>query len=416
VLFRSRGFNIVRIKKRLFDIRREYSKKDVENNFGWLSTPPNPLAIWAYRYFLDINPNHLGNWSIQKSKPLGTQQLEREIISMLINLYHGRKQNLEGYITSGGTEGNLYSLWTGKKYLTSQTNNKPICLIRTDLTHYSIRKCADITGIEDYITPLNVKYWNMDARGLMKTINQLYLKGYRGFLIPLTLGYTQTGTSDHIEKMLETVTQLNKMYKDSHYYLWIDAALNGLIKPFLDSNFSPFSNKLIQSFVVDFHKFGGAPYPAGVVLYRKHLRINIEKSIDYLPEMDSTVLGSRPGATVIAIWSIIIALGKEGFKRKIENQITNKNFFIYKIQKIISKCRIISDTQSLTCGIIFPSKFNPISQFLKNKYGLFSKKIIYKFTENISWTGRVYKIYFLPHINKNKINELLNDLKNFRRE
>jgi tyrosine decarboxylase/aspartate 1-decarboxylase len=411
--FPLRGVSKLFIYLYLLVIKREYNKKGQYSNLGWLSTPIRPIAVWAYKFFLDINPNHLGNWSIKQSKPFGTQKLERDVIKKMIDLYHGDNTVIEGYITTGGTEGNLFSMWLGKNYLKAKMKQKgTICLIQTDLTHYSIPKCADIASIDLFTTSLNSKTWNMDPEGLFTTIQGLYKNGYRGFLIPLTLGYTQTGTSDDREAITTIIKKLEIKYKDIHFFLWIDAALNGLIRPFIGKPYKPFSNPFIQTILVDFHKFAGVPYPAGIVLYNKKLRLYIERSINYLPETDSTVLGSRQGASAASMWATLFSLGRQGFKKNIQQQETNKEFFLTKLRIIYPEIQIITGAESLTCGLIIPDHiFNKIPLKIIEQYGFFAKIHTYSFQNRPSWKGKIYKIYFLPHIQRKTIERFLSDLK-----
>jgi len=399
----------------LFFIKKEYDKKGQYNNLGWLTTPARPLAVWAYKFFLDVNPNHLGNWTIKRSTPFGTQILERDVIKKMINLYHGNHNALEGYITSGGTEGNLFSMWMGRNYLKSKIQQKySICVIQTDLTHYSITKCADITGINLFTTPLNSKTWNMDPEGLFILIQKLYTIGYRGFLIPLTLGYTQTGTSDDKKAIATIIKKIKNKYKDIYFFLWMDAALNGLIEPFLNNTFRPFTNPYIQTLLVDFHKFAGVPHPAGVILYKKKFRPYIERTINYLPETDATVLGSRPGASAVSIWATICSLGKYGFKKIIQDQLTNKQLFLKNLNAIYPNIKIITERNSLTCGLVIPNSIytNILKQILK-KYGFFAKTHKYTFEKSNKQKVKLYKIYFLPHMTTHIIYNIFRQIESY---
>ena len=246
----------------------------------------------------------------------------------MIDLYHGKLGALEGYVTSGATESNLYSTWVGRKYLEQFVKIHTICVVKTNLTHYSIRKSADIVNCPEFITPLERTGWGMSPKGLEKTVLKLYKGGFRGFLLPLTMGYTATGTSDDIGAVVRVANQILHAHRDIKIYIWIDAALNGLIEPFVADAFTPFSSPLVQTVVVDFHKLGHVPYPAGIIIYRKTLRKLVEKPVDYFPETDNTVLGSRTGVAPAAIWTMISYFGKLGYKNLIDKQLYLKQLFI----------------------------------------------------------------------------------------
>jgi len=398
----------LRIAARLRSIKSDLRHRKVTYNLGALYTLPHPFAIRACRTFLGQNPNHLGNWSLKSAqKSAATQQLEYEAIAKMIDLYHGKLNQLEGYLTSGGTEGNLFLAWTGRKYLEKRVKKERICLLRTDLTHYSVRKAADIIGVSDFIIPLSPRNWNIDAEGLENTINKLYRRGFKGFLLPLTLGYTLTGTCDNINLVVSVVQAVQRKRPDCVFFLWIDAALSGLIIPFLNSEFSPFFNKMIQGLVVDYHKFGLVPYPGGVVIYRRNLRHLIEKTIDYLPEKDNTVSGSRSGISAVAIWSMMHYFGSQGYKKLVKKCLANKRYFCSLVNEKLPGVKIITDPQSLTCGLVFKSAIT-----LKNivqKYGLYPTKKTFLFLpEKKEYV--IYKLYFLPHLRRKIIDEFINDL------
>ena len=182
----------LRVRARLFGLEQEQRDRNIAFNLGALHTQPHSTALKSYQLFLKYNPNHLGNWSCKVPKG-GTEQLEYEIIQKMANLYHIQKQKVGGYITSGGTEGNIYSLWMGRSYLEKFCAKDTICLIKTDLTHYSIVKAGNICNINQFTTPLSTLNWNMNTKDLSRTIKNLYENGYRGFLLPLTSGIHQRG-------------------------------------------------------------------------------------------------------------------------------------------------------------------------------------------------------------------------------
>ncbi len=401
----------IQLNARLFSVKNDLKHSNVSYNLGALYTKTNPYLADVYGSFLKYNPNHLGNWSI-KSPEYNTQQLEYEVIKKIIDLYHAQKEDLEGYVTSGGTEGNIYSLWMGRSYLSQFCNKEQITLLYTNLTHYSIRKAGNICDITHYFVPLDPTTFGMDSDGLQKLVKRLYDQGIRGFLVPLTIGYTSTGTQDNIPKIIQTVEILEKEYPGTHYYIWIDAALNGLIEPFLNESFTPFFSPLIKTIVVDFHKFGLVPYSAGIVLYRRQLRELIEQPIDYLHVLDTTFLGSRPGASAASIWAAIHLFGKRGYAQMIKDQMQNKQYFIEELGNRFPTAELINNTNSLSCGVIFHSlKDNKLPHIIEDKYWLYPAKTKLLFYPNKESKEIIYKFFFLPHLRKEIVKEFIHDLK-----
>jgi len=359
----------IKIRARLFGLLNKLKEQKRYKGLGNLVVFPAKEANSVWGKLLPYNPNNLGNWSIKEIAPnQETSLIERQLIWQMINLYHGSRDKIEGYITNGGTEANIFSAWLGRKFFEDKIFNKEkICLIKTSLTHYSIDKAADIVGINTFVSPLNDNSWSLDIDGLKKTVRDLVKQGYKGFLLPLTLGYTLTGASDSFESICSQVRQMKKEFKQIDFFIWFDAALNGLVEPFLNPSFNPFICSEVKTFLTDFHKFGFAPIPAGLVLYRRELRKLIEKPIAYLDEKDNTLSGSRSGITPVFCWTIINRLGKSGFKKLIIKRMKKKERFMEenKNKKGIS---FISYPYSLNCGIIAERSFRDKS-FIKT-FGL----------------------------------------------
>ena len=390
---------------RFMNIQNSIKRNNIRYNLGALYTKPHSYLAKIYGSFLSLNPNHLGNWSIT-SHLYDTQQLEHEAIHKMIDLYNAKNTHLEGYITSGATEGNIFSAWVGRSYLSHFSDIKRIVLLTTHLTHYSVRKAGNICGIPQHFVPLNPITWGMDKNGLLLCVSRLYKQGIRGYLIPLTIGYTSTGTRDDILEIDQTISIMEKKYPNSHFYVWIDAALNGLIEPFVNTSFSPFFSTRIQTVVVDFHKFGLVPYSAGIILYRKHLRRCIEQPIEYLRVSDNTLLGSRSGAAAASIWAAIHFFGKKGYTKMIQEQMQNKQYFIEQLRKHIPSAKLLNTDKSLTCGVIFSTLKNKrLPKHIEDKYWLHPAITTIQFHPNKIKKHTIYKFFFLPHIRKRIITE-----------
>lgn len=400
------------IKKRLAKIKNSFKKSNIHCNLGALCTNSDPYLAEVYGSFLKYNPNNIGNWSLEIPK-YNTQQMEYEVIKKMIDLYKAKKEGLEGYVTSGGTEGNIYSLWLGKSHLLKFCKKKQIALLLTKLTHYSVKKAGNIADISCYYVSLNSTTWGMDSNGLQNLIKRLYRQGKKGFLIPLTIGYTLTGTHDNIREIIGLIEKIKKDFPDIHFYVWIDAALNGLIEPFLNLHFVPFYSRLIKTIVVDFHKFGMVPYSAGIVLYRRQLRRTIEKPIEYLGISDSTLLGSRSGSSVASIWTAIHMFGKNGYQKIVEQQMQNKQRFINSLRIRFSTAELINNDNSLSCAVIFHSlKNNRLPQVIENKYWLYPTLVELSFYPRKKRKYLIYKFFFLPHIKDRIIADFFSDCKN----
>lgn len=355
----------------------------------------HPLFRKITKKILQFNPNNLGNWL--EVKPFNLSGLlERKIVNYVIDLISGKKNKLGGYLASGGTESNLFMMWMGRNLLKKKLKVDKMLVLYTGLTHYSIYKSANITNIDTLEVSISSKNWGMDPKELKRTIIKEYKKGKSGFLIPLTLGYTITGSDDPIADINDLVTDLKKELPNSMFFCWIDAAFSGIIKPFSSERFEPFSYSNIDGFLTDFHKFPAFPYPSGIVLYKKKLIKHIEQKVSYIGMNDSTLLGSRTGITAISTWYCLRILNKNGFEKMIKKSLKEKNEFISQINKSCPKSIIITQKNSVQAGIL---STNILEDSLLKKMGLHptEQKII---LDNKNKKIKLYKLYFLPHFEK----------------
>lgn len=358
----------------------DQNKKDI----GSLWRRPSIVNWLMSSIGLYGNINNLGN---PFSKDLKDYQwlaaLERQVIRACSQLI--KDNSFEGYITSGGTEANIFLMWAGKETFVSEKIKK-YTLVLSSFGHYSLLKGSRILGIDQKVISTFKSGGVHDVDLFEREIVEQYKLGYRGFLVPLTIGYSSTGLSDPISEMISVINKLQIDLEKSRFFIWIDAAAQGLVKSFLDESFSPTRNSLVKGYVVDFHKFGQVPLPAGVVLYRPELRPLIESKINYLHEADATLLGSRPGFSVLGIWSALFMKKKDYWKHEMQRLEQKKCLFIKKLKNILPSSTVYSEKNSLTIGIAINQYFPKLRSEIEEKFGLVECEI-----DGL----RHYKIHFL---------------------
>lgn len=363
---------------------------------GNLITFPSLAARLSWHLLLHFNPGNLGNWSIKNQVVTTvTGKFERDVVLQLLDLYGADADQYEGYFTSGATEANIYSAWLGRKQLQTQLKiqkSKTLYLLRTDLSHYSIDKAADIVDVPTLTVPLRDDWGGMDSRSLVSILQTAYKNGGRGFLIPLTLGFTLTGTDDHVVEICKTITNFRKKHPDAHFFVWVDAALAGFVKPFLSTTFKPL-HALVSTIAVDFHKFARVPLPAGVVLYKKGLRKLIEKPIRYLSESDSTLLGSRTGISPVAAWATIQEYGKDGYRKLVKKNVIEKRNFIEQYSQH-SDLEMVYAEESLSLGIIINRRHHYWKQHFSSQYGIHFQRVALRFVSGVRKLT-IGKVFFI---------------------
>ena len=317
-----------------------------------------------------FNINHLGNVYTIEDKNLNiSQKIEKQVIEWNKKIIHCQDKSVEGYVSSGGTESNLFLMWLGREFLKKVNNSQPTLLV-TDFAHYSINKASRILDIGRHVVDTDQDSWGMSLVDLEKTFLEHIKQDKFLFLLPITIGYSSTGASDSIDGIIKLIKKLKKKYLKFNCFVWVDAAAQGLPKSFLETHFKPLRHNLIQGYVVDFHKYGSTPLPAGVVLYRNKLRKLIEAPIPYLFENDATVLGSRPGSSALAIWANIMSTSLVEWRKKFIKLEKRKKYLVEKMREINPKINILSFDNSLTFAVAIDSNFVKLPKKVEDEYSL----------------------------------------------
>lgn len=366
---------------------------------GYPQTQPHEVAIRAYEKYLAYNSNHVGVFTEDGVPNSKTRIFEQRTIQMLGNLYGC--DDVDGYVSSGGTESNIMALWIAKR----KACGRLIGAIQSPLTHISVEKACQLCGVQATTTSLNKEY-QMDISSLKTRICELAQKGCRDILLYLTMGYTLTGTCDSINVIDVVLTELHKKL-DLQFYVHIDAAIGGLTFPFLE----PDRNKWMQyrwvnSLSVDFHKMGYVPYSAGIFLCKKGYLNAVSIKDRYSHTYTSkTLIGSRNGAAAVSCYAMLKYLGVEGYKKILEDLIEAKEYLLSRLLQD-NAIEIITNPPVNMCCVHFTKLQNHrLSVALENKYATRPFEL---FRNGNVWT--CYKLYIMPHVTKQTLDALIADV------
>src|SRR5690606_12822693 len=102
-------------------------------------------------------------------------------------------------------------------------------------------------------------------------------------------------------------------------YVHVDAALSGMILPFVDEpsnwNFEAGADSISTSG----HKMIGSPLPCGMAIARKRNVDRIARSVEYVGVLDTTLTGSRNAFTPLVLWYAMKRLGLAGMKQTVQD-------------------------------------------------------------------------------------------------
>lgn len=301
-------------QKRLDDLRTRIMG-DAGHMLGYPAT--KTLDFRPLYPFMDFLINNIGDpFDSAGCFRLNTHDIECDVIRWFAELLHADHDDTWGYVTNGGTEGNMYGVYLARELFPNGM------VYYSEDTHYSVTKILRMVNARSIMIKSKPD-GEMDYRDLAETVAI-----HRDVppVIFANIGTTMKGAIDNID----TIKAILKDKAVSRYYIHADAALSGMILPFCD-NPQPFDFAAgIDSVSISGHKFPGAPIPCGVVLAKRGLVNRVARSVEYIGTNDTTVSGSRNGITPLFLWYAIHVLGQEGFREMVRNCFTVADYAIGK--------------------------------------------------------------------------------------
>ncbi|MEW2477324.1 histidine decarboxylase [Micromonospora gifhornensis] len=226
-----------------------------------------------------------------------TRILEQAVIAWIADLLGMPTHDRWGYVTTGGTEGNLSALHTAyRRWPTAR-------IYYSTAAHYSIPKIIDMLGAYKAVVDAGPD-GEMDYEHLAA---QLRRRRRWPAIVVATAGTTMTEAVDDTTRIRTILTEY-----DMAGHLHVDAALVG-IPLALDGRLRLDDTSGIGSIAISGHKFLGTPTPCGVVLIRDSAR-KPSIRIAYTGTADTTVTGSRCGLAAALLWHAIATHGREGHR------------------------------------------------------------------------------------------------------
>ncbi|HEY5912724.1 MAG TPA: histidine decarboxylase [Verrucomicrobiae bacterium] len=252
--------------------------------------------------FLKYALNNVGDPFGESIYRENTFPFEREVVAFFQKHLRAAEGQTWGYMTSGGTEGNLYGL-----YLARELYPEGVVYF-SEHTHYSAAKIVRVLGARS-IMIRGRDDGEIDYEDLRET-----LKLHRDVppIILANIGTTMHGAVDDLGKIHAIIKEL----AIARSYIHADAALSGMILPWV-ADPQPFGfDAGIDSIAVSGHKFIGSPMPCGVALARRQHVDRVARSVEYVGCMDTTIAGSRNALTPLILWSAIQRWGEAGLQTR----------------------------------------------------------------------------------------------------
>ena len=251
--------------------------------------------------FLQYSANNVGDPFHDSNYASNTHEIEREVIGNFADMMRLPREDAWGYVTSGGTEGNMYGLYMGR-----ETYPYGVVYFSQD-THYSVVKILRLLKARNIMIKSQPN-GEIDYDDLYETIR---INRDVPVIMMANIGTTMKGAIDDIDRIRDILDDLAV----SNSYIHADAALSGMILPFVDDPQPYGFDRGFDSVAISGHKMIGSPLPCGVAITRKEYVARIARSIEYVGVLDTTLTGSRSAFAPLVIWYAFQRHGLEGSRR-----------------------------------------------------------------------------------------------------
>jgi len=325
--------------------------------------------------FLSLPMNNVGDPFINTLFHLNSHEIEREVLDTFREWTHAPKDSFWGYVTNGGTEGNMYGV-----FLARELHPNGMVYYSED-THYSVAKSLRVLNVRNIMIKSQPN-GEMDYADLRETV-----RIHRDVtpIIFANIGTTMKGAIDNLDE----IRSIMKDLAIHDFYIHADAALSGMILPFVEHP-QPFDFQSgIHSISISGHKMVGSPIPCGVVLADKHNVDRIARSIEYVGTLDTTLSGSRNGITPLFLWFALKTVKFEGFQEIVKSCLATAELAVNKFQAAgIAAWR---NRNSIT--VVFPRP---------------SERILHDW--QLAVKDDIAHIITMPHVTESHIDALLHDI------
>ena len=329
----------------------------------------------ALKPFMDFSLNNIGDPFAPSNYRLNSREFEQEVITTYARWMHGNAEDIWGYVTNGGTEGNMYGL-----YLARELFPDGIVYFSED-THYSVTKILHVLGARN-IMIRSQENGEMDYDDLRETLR---INRDKPPIIFANIGTTMKGAIDNVPE----IKRIIKSLAIPRHYIHSDAALSGNILPWVENAPGFDFAAGVDSISISGHKLVGSPVPCGIALAKLENVKRIGRNIEYVGALDTTINGSRNGLSPLILWYAINSVGEEGFRRIVAESLRLADVAIEKFKAAgIAAWR---NAHSIT--VVFPRP---------------SGKVMEKW--QIAPYLDIAHIITLPHVDEAIIDELVADM------
>ena len=355
---------------------KDFYKRLQEEEKTFIGYPVNCAFDYSDLFnLLSIPLNNVGDPFCSSYYGLDSREFEREVLDWFAKLHKAPKDNYWGYVTNGGTEGNLYGL-----YLARELYPKGVVYYSQD-THYSVSKNIRVLNMENVMIKSR-RNGEMDYQDLEQMMST--------WRSAPPIIFANMGTT--MREGFDNICEIKKVLKNlaiPEYYIHVDAALGGMTLPFIDDAPTFDFTTGVQSVSISGHKLIGSPIPCGIVLALKSNVGRVSRAVEYVGSLDSTISRSRNGFTPIVLWYASKRYGFNGFKKIIRHCVRTAEYATRKMNE--AGLRAWKNDHAIT--VVFPRP---------------KERLVKKW--KLAVQDDIAHIICMPQVTKQTVDEIINDL------
>ncbi len=324
--------------------------------------------------FLEYSLNNVGDPFHDSNFRSNTHEIEREVIARFASLMRLEQEQAWGYVTSGGTEGNMYGIYMGRELFPDG-----VVYFSQD-THYSVLKILRVLNVRNIMIK-SQENGEIDYEDLRETIR---IHRDAPVIFMANIGSTMKGAVDDVSRVRGILDDLAV----TNAYIHADAALSGMILPFVDDPQPYGFDAGFDSVSISGHKLIGCPLPCGVVLTKRDYVARIARSIEYVGVLDTTLPGSRSGLTPLMLWYAFERLGMDGFRELVREMLAVAGYAVERFGEF----GIPAWRHKNSVTVVFP---RPPAEVMRKW--------------QIAPLGDIAHIITMPHVTREMVNEFVDD-------
>ncbi len=270
--------------------------------------------------FLDFSANNVGDPFSGSNVAQNTHAFEREVIEAFAGFVGSSLDESWGYVTNGGTEGNMYGL-----FLARELNPDGIVYF-SEATHYSVPKILRLQNTRNIMIRAEAD-GTIDYEDLRETLR---IRRDVPPIVFANIGTTMTGAVDDVGRIQSILDEL----AIRRSYIHADAALAGMLLPFVPDPPRWHIGDGADSVSISGHKVIGAPIPCGVVLARRESVERIARSVEYVGALDTTIMGSRNALTPLMLWTALRRFGQDGLTQLTRTSLDHAAYAVDRLRSV----------------------------------------------------------------------------------